>query len=229
MIPFVGPDTRLSEETHTSSPIQAMNTATIEKPSLRADARRNREAILAAAKELFAEQGLDAQMPDIARAAKVGVGTVYRHFPTKDDLIEALVAERFERVAEHGAEALERAKSDPWQAFAEYMRLSVELQANDRGLSQVMSSRPELMEEHAHRSGTFELSEKLVALAQKSGDLRRDAEVLDVPMIICGLGHVTQAAIAGKAAPGMSWERFLAIVLDGLRAPGSSKLPPRAA
>ncbi len=67
---------------------------------LRADARRNREAVIAAAKKLFADQGLDAQMPDVAKAAKVGVGTVYRHFPTKDDLIAALAAERFERLAE---------------------------------------------------------------------------------------------------------------------------------
>src|SRR5438874_473934 len=67
--------------------------------TLRADARRNREAVIAAAKELFADQGLDAQMPDVAKAARVGVGTVYRHFPTKDMLISALVAERFERLA----------------------------------------------------------------------------------------------------------------------------------
>jgi AcrR family transcriptional regulator len=196
-------------------------------PHLRADARRNREAVLAAAKELFAEQGLDAQMPDIAKAAKVGVGTVYRHFPTKDDLIEALVAERFELIAERGREALEEAKDDPWGAFCAYMRFSVELQANDRALSQVTASQPELMGLHAERSGTLELSEKLVALAQKSGKLREDAEVQDVPMIICGLGHVTQAARKGEMAPGMSWERFLAIVLDGLRAPGGDKLPAR--
>ena len=67
---------------------------------LRADARRNREAVIAAAKKLFADQGLDAQMPDVAKAAKVGVGTVYRHFPTKEDLIAALATERFERLAE---------------------------------------------------------------------------------------------------------------------------------
>ena len=83
------------------------------------------------------------------------------------------------------------------------------------------------MQGHAEDSGVFEMSGKLVALAQRSGDLRKDAEVWDVPMIICGLGHVTQAARAGEMAPGMSWERFLAIVLDGLRAPGSGKLPDR--
>ena len=74
---------------------------------LRADARRNREAVIAAAKKLFADQGLDAQMPDVAKAAKVGVGTVYRHFPTKEDLIAAMAAERFERLAEKAVEGLE--------------------------------------------------------------------------------------------------------------------------
>ena len=197
------------------------------KRELRADARRNREAVLASAKELLAEQGLDAQMPDIAKAAKVGVGTVYRHFPTKDALIEALVAERFERIAERADEAIEQAKDDPWQAFRDYMHFSVGLQANDRALSQVFSSRTDVMQAHAESSGTIERSEKLLKLAQRSGDLRKDAEVEDVPMIICGLGHVSEAASAGKMAPGMSWERFLAIVLDGLRAPGSDRLPRR--
>jgi AcrR family transcriptional regulator len=195
---------------------------------LRADAKRNHEAILVAAKKLFADQGLDAQMPDIAKAAKVGVGTVYRHFPTKDDLIEALVADRFERIAEQAEEALAHAKDDPWEAFCDYMRFSVELQANDAALSQVLTTRTDVMQAHAESSGTVALSEKLLKLAQRSGELRKDAEVEDIPMVICGLGHVTQAARAGEMAPGMSWERFLAIVLDGLRAPGSGKLPRRA-
>jgi AcrR family transcriptional regulator len=211
-----------------TAPTQARPRKDGARRALRADARRNREAVLAAAKGLFAEQGLDAQMPDIARAAKVGVGTVYRHFPTKDDLIEALVTERFARIAERGTEALEQAKDDPWEAFCEFMRFSVDLQANDRGLSQVMSARPDVMEQHARDSGTLATSEKLLKLAQRAGSLRKDAEVEDVPMIICGLGHVTSAASAGRMAPGMSWERFLAIVLDGMRTPGSQKLPARA-
>src|ERR1700755_382216 len=74
--------------------------AAVADRALRADARRNREDVVAAAKRLFADQGLDAQMPDVAKAAKVGVGTVYRHFPTKDDLIAAMAAERFERLAQ---------------------------------------------------------------------------------------------------------------------------------
>jgi AcrR family transcriptional regulator len=191
----------------------------------RADARRNRAAVLAAAHRLFADEGLDAQMDDIAQAAGVGVGTVYRHFPTKEHLIDALVEERFARIREQGDLALIEAQDDPWEAFRGFMRFSVELQANDCALSQVMASRPELMGAHAERSGVFELSGKLLGLAQKSGHVRKDAVVEDVPMIICGLGHVTQAARAGEMVPGMSWERFLAIVLDGLRAPGSSPLP----
>src|SRR5690349_8453678 len=86
--------------------------ASASKPAIaervqRADARRNREAVIVAAKKLFADEGLDAQMPDVARAANVGVGTVYRHFPTKDDLIAALVADRFERLAQKAHEGVE--------------------------------------------------------------------------------------------------------------------------
>src|SRR3954447_24051309 len=102
---------------------------------LRADARRNREAVIAAAKKLFADQGLDAQMPDVARAAKVGVGTVYRHFPTKDDLIAAMAAERFERLDEKARESLEA--DDAWEGIAGFIRFSAQIQADDRGLCEV--------------------------------------------------------------------------------------------
>src|SRR5436189_4972440 len=87
--------------------------------ALRADARRNRQAVIAAAKKLFADQGLDAQMPDVAKAAKVGVGTVYRHFPTKDDLIAGMVAERFERLARQAHESLEA--DDAWGGFCDFI------------------------------------------------------------------------------------------------------------
>ncbi len=197
------------------------------KRALRADARRNREAVLEAARERFAEDGVEAQIDDIARAAKLGVGTVYRHFPTKEDLIDALVEVRFARIAERGEQAIREAEEgDAWEAFSDFMHFSVELQANDRALSQVMASHPDLMRTHAEASGTWANSEKLIKLAKRSGTLRKEAATEDVPMIVCGLGHVTQAARAGETAPGMSWRRFLAIVLDGLRAPGHGKLPP---
>jgi AcrR family transcriptional regulator len=189
--------------------------------ALRADARRNRQAVIAAAKKLFADQGLDAQMPDVAKAAKVGVGTVYRHFPTKDDLIAALVAERFQRLADKARESLDT--RDAWEGIADFIRFSAQLQADDRGLCEVMGSRPELMDTAARAVGLADLCEQLVKRAQRSGELRRDLVWEDIPMIACGLGRITQAT-AGPATG--RWPRLVEIILDGLRAPGSAKLPP---
>jgi AcrR family transcriptional regulator len=187
---------------------------------LRADARRNREAVIAAAKRLFADQGLDAQMPDVARAANVGVGTVYRHFPTKGDLIAALVAERFERLAQKARDGLQA--EDPWEGVAGLIRFAAQIQADDRGLCEGMGSRPDVMDAAARAAGLPELSEALVKRAQKSGDLRRDLTWEDIPMIACGLGRITQAAVGPAAG---RWPRLVEIVLDGLRPPGSGKLP----
>jgi AcrR family transcriptional regulator len=187
---------------------------------LRADARRNREAVIAAAKQLFADQGLNAQMPDVAKVAKVGVGTVYRHFPTKDDLIAALVAERFERLAEKAREGLEAA--DSWEAICDFIRFSAQIQADDRGLCEVMGSRPEVMDAAARAVGLAELCDQLVKRAQRSGQLRRDLAWEDIPMIACSLGRITQAAVGPAAG---RWPRLLEIIIDGLRAPGSGKLP----
>jgi AcrR family transcriptional regulator len=186
---------------------------------LRADARRNRRAVIAAAKKLFADQGLDAQMPDVASTAKVGVGTVYRHFPTKDDLIAALAAERFERLAEMAAESLEA--EDPWQGLCDFIRYSAQIQADDRGLCDVMGSRPEVMGASAEAVGLDKLCDQLVKRAQRSGDLRKDLDWEDIPMIACGLGGITKAHGPGAGR----WPRLVEIVLDGLRAPGGSKLP----
>src|SRR5918911_1225312 len=188
--------------------------------ALRADARRNREAVIAAAKKLFADQGLDAQMPDVAKAAKVGVGTVYRHFPTKDDLIAALVAERFERLAQKAREGLEA--DDAWEGVADFIRFSAQIQADDRGLCEVMGSRPAVMDAAALAAGLPELCDHLVKRAQRSGDLRRDLSWEDIPMIACGLGRITQATVGPAAG---RWPRLVEIILDGLRAPGSRKLP----
>ena len=188
--------------------------------ALRADARRNHEAVISAAKKLFADQGLDAQMPDIAKAAKVGVGTVYRHFPTKDDLIAALAVERFERLAENVREALDG--DDPWDGLCDFIRFAARLQADDRGLCEVMGSRPEVMNASALAVGLDKLMEEMVRRAQQSGDLRKDLDWEDIPMIACSMGSVTQA----QMGPGLGrWPRLVEIIIDGLRAPTSSKLP----
>ena len=200
-------------------PTSAQKLAGIDK-ALRADARRNREAVIAAAKRLFADQGLEAQMPDVAKAAKVGVGTVYRHFPTKDDLIAALVAERFERLAQKARESLET--EDAWEGICDFIRFSAQIQADDRGLCEVMGSRPDVMDAAARAAGLPELCDRLVKRAQRSGELRRDLAWEDIPMIACGLGRITQASVGPATG---RWPRLVEIILDGLRAPGSGKLP----
>jgi AcrR family transcriptional regulator len=187
---------------------------------MRADARRNREAVIAAAKKLFADEGLDAQMPDVAKAAKVGVGTVYRHFPTKDDLIAALVADWFERLAQRARESVEAPNA--WQGLCDFIRFSAQIQADNRGLCEVMGSRPDTMDAAAHAAGLPELAHALVTRAQRSGELRRDLTWEDIPMIACGLGRITQADVGPATG---RWPRLVEIVLDGLRAPGSAKLP----
>jgi AcrR family transcriptional regulator len=195
---------------------------TVTEPKLRADARRNREAVLKAARERFAKVGLDCQMEDIARAAGVGVGTVYRHFPNKSDLLEALVRARFDHLAEQAERAL--AEDDPWEAFCGFMRYSAEIAVRDRALSQFISSEPQRGQDPAVASGLADLTEQLMDQAKRAGGMRKDALVEDVPTLICALGAVTAGA-AGNM-PEMNWERYVEIMLDGLRAPGVNKLPP---
>jgi AcrR family transcriptional regulator len=187
---------------------------------LRADARRNRQRVIDAARKLFADKGLEAQMPDIARAANVGVGTVYRHFPTKDHLIAAIAAQQFDRMAERGREDLEL--TDAWEGICDFIRFAIQIQADDRGLCEVMSSRPEVMETSARAAGLPELCDELVKRAQRSGQLRTDLDWEDIPMIACGIGHITHA---GPPLSVGRWPRLLEIILGGLRAPASGSLP----
>jgi len=211
-----------NSKTSTIKTEPSSNVATDGKPPLRADARRNREAVLAAARERFGKCGLDCQMEDIARTAGVGVGTVYRHFPTKHDLIAALVTDRFRRLAQRAERAL--AEADPWQEFCDLMRYSAELQVRDRALSEFLSSQPQLGQHEAVQSGLADLTAELIAKAQRAGGMRKDAVIEDVPTLICGLGAVTAGA-AGNM-PELNWERYVEIMLDGLRSPGVNKLPP---
>lgn len=187
----------------------------------RADARRNRKRILEVARELFAEHGYDAQIDDIARRAGVGVGTVYRHFPNKLDLLDALIQARFESLSQAARDAI--ADPDPWTGFEGFMRYSAGVMAADRALSEAMFERPEMMRTGAEDVGMPGLLEELVGRAQKAGELRDEVIWEDVPGLVCGVGR---ALSEGKIGPlEMSWERYLAIILDGLRAPGTARLP----
>ena len=186
----------------------------------RADALRNRARVLEAARSCFAKAGLEAQVDEIARCAGVGVGTVYRHFPTKEALYQALAADHFRRLADTAREALDG--EDAWEAFSRFMRRSAELQSSDRALAEVMAAQPEVMRGAGrNRADLHAAVAELVSRAQAAGSLRPDIVPADVPMLMCGIARATGAA----GGPGMSWERYLTIVLDGLRVEGRSSLP----
>jgi AcrR family transcriptional regulator len=177
---------------------------------LRADARRNRERILKAARAVFADQGIDAQIDDVARRAKVGVGTVYRHFPTKDALLDALVRERFETIAGYAREALER--EDAWEGFCELIWRSAEGNASDRAFCEIVAftDKTDVVEETGLHASTSELIER----AKAQGTMRPDATVTDVEIMMCGAGSVMRTMIT---VPDV-WRRYLTLMLDGLRA-----------
>jgi AcrR family transcriptional regulator len=187
---------------------------TTQTRALRADARRNHERILAAAREQFSEHGLDVHMEQIARAAAVGVGTVYRHFPAKEDLLKALADERFAHFAEQTRAALD--DPDPWNAFCELMRESARVTAEDRALSEAMDQLPGLCTAAAEKVGLLELTRELIERAKASGAMRADFTADDVPSLMRGLARAT--ACHGSGPPAMSWERYLEIMLAGLRA-----------
>jgi AcrR family transcriptional regulator len=182
---------------------------------LRADARRNHQKLMAAAAAAFAESGLEAQVEDIARRAGVGVGTVYRHFPTKDALVEALAAQHFERLADIAEEALAE-EGEPWEIFVSAIWRSATAAAADVAWCELIGGHPSAVQ--AASRGQARLSEAmtgLIARAQEAGVMREDATVADIRTIMCGFGHVAAAQRAG--AP-LSWTRYLEIALHGLRA-----------
>jgi AcrR family transcriptional regulator len=189
--------------------------STIAARPLRADARRNREKVLAAAAAAFAENGIEAQVEDIARRAGVGVGTVYRHFPTKHALVTAMAEEHFSRLADAIEAALEE-DGEPWDVFAAAIWRSASEAAADIAWCEIMAGHPSAV--HAVAEGRERLSKATAALigrAQVSGAMRADASVKDISTIMSGFGHVAAAQHAG--AP-LDWERYLTIALDGLRA-----------
>jgi len=173
---------------------------------LRADARRNRERVLKAARAVFSAKGREAHLEDVARRAKVGVGTVYRHFPTKDALLEALAREQFEILTRWALEA--EAEPDPWAAFNAMIWRGAELQASDRALMEAVAAfKPGVARQAEELHASIE---RLMRRAQGQGAMRADASGEDVRLMMCGLGSVMQMG-------GDRWRRYLTVMLDGLR------------
>ena len=189
--------------------------STIAHRPLRADARRNREKVLAAAAAAFVEAGFDAQVEDIARRAGVGVGTVYRHFPTKDALVDALAEAHFGCLADIVEAALDD-EGDPWEIFADTIWKAAAPAVDDVAMCEIIAGHPGAIAlAPLNRKRLEAASMTLIARAKASGSMRPDATVDDVRTIMCGFGHIAAAQRGG--AP-LSWERYLTIVLDGLRA-----------
>jgi AcrR family transcriptional regulator len=192
--------------------------STVAVRPLRADARRNRERVLTAARAVFAEQGREAQMDDVARRAEVGVGTVYRHFPTKEALIEALAIDSFERVTAKAKEALETIE-DPWDAFTSTLWASAEILASDRSLSELLALIPgPTLHGLPVEQELNETMTDLIRRAQEAGALREDVILDDIPMLMCGIGSATRKEHRCAGA----WQRHMKIVIDGLRASAAS-------
>ena len=185
---------------------------------LRADAERNRRRILVAAAEVFAKRGLDAGLDEIARHAGVGTGTVYRRFPDKTQLIEALFESRIDAAIEVAENAL--ADPDPWLGLVAFLEKSIEMQQADRGLKELLfgegfaTGHPDHSRFTTKTDRIFPIISQIVERAQASGQLRPDVSPSDLAMIqfmLHGLG-----AFATPAEPQL-WRRQLTILLDGLR------------
>jgi AcrR family transcriptional regulator len=180
---------------------------------LRADAERNRTALLSAAREVFGEHGLDASLDEIARRAGVGNATLYRRFPSRRDLISEVFASKMSEYVELADHAL--AEPDPWTAFVGYLTHICEMQANDRGLSELLVT-----------TG-FDDDERLVGLrataqrgaidvikrAQHAGALRDDFTRQDIRLLM-----MANAGVAARSTDPGAWRRQLTFLLEGVAA-----------
>jgi AcrR family transcriptional regulator len=185
---------------------------------LRSDAERNRQRILDVAGDVFAEQGLTASMNDIAAAAGLGVGTVYRRFPDRDDLIRAVFGQRLAQIEHRALEAGD--DPDPWHGLVQFFEETVGLEACDRGLAHLMDET--LRRSLADRTDTIRWAvAALIVRAQESGQLRSDVDWSDFVVM---RRMLTEAATTTRSVRPDNWKRMFTLLLDGLRALGRKEL-----
>jgi AcrR family transcriptional regulator len=191
---------------------------------LRRDAERNRDRIVEAARAAFAADGVDVSVEEIARRAGVGMGTLYRRFPTKDELIDAILEDAVAEVCRTAESALE--DEDAWAGFTAFLERVFELHVRNRGLKDVIASgQHDRRRLESARARMRPLYTELIARAQAQGSLRPDFTPEDIPMLFWTGGRV--AELTATVAPEL-WRRYLGLVLDGLRAEAATPLarPP---
>jgi AcrR family transcriptional regulator len=173
--------------------------------ALRSDARQNRAAILEAARELFAEDGIDASPRAIARRAGLGVGTLYRHFPARADLVDAVVEDSFADYAAAAEEALEAETG--WAGFTQFLETALSLRARNRALADIADTKQ-------HRARLTPVVEQLLERAKAEGSLRGDFEREDLSVLFWSLDRAIE--LTRDVSPD-AWRRQLMFVLEGLQ------------
>ncbi|WP_181780171.1 TetR/AcrR family transcriptional regulator [Pseudonocardia pini] len=180
--------------------------------TLRADAARNRDRLLAAARELFAEQGVDAPLEEVARRAGVSIGTLYNHFPNRGALLDQVLPERLAELDVLAAAAL--VDADPWHGFTAFLDGMFAMQARDRAVNEAVTRNPVgavgVAAECGRAGGVVE---SIVARARGAGVLRADFGPADLATLIWAMSTVITMSAGDDAV----WRRHLGFVLDGLR------------
>ncbi len=184
-----------------------MSDAIIERPR-RADARRNYDALLAAARAAFADRGTDASLEDIARRAGVGIGTLYRNFPTRESLIEAVYVDEVEKL---GQAADDVAALEPWPALRTWLDQYIEYVGTKKALVAALNSQSDVM--LACRAIVYGAGGPLVERGQKAGVVRSDTSIEDIVRLVSGVAGVAYEDDAQRT-------RVLNMSIDALRAQG---------
>jgi AcrR family transcriptional regulator len=188
---------------------------------LRADALRNRQRILSAAKELFARKGLSVPMEEIARHAGVGVGTLYRRFPTRPDLIAAAFEGKVATYADYAEEAC--AADEPWPAFCAYVEKVCEMQAQDCGFASALTMTfPRARQFQAERARAYKAASELIRRAKEAGDLREDFVFEDLVLLLVANAGVIAAT--GDTVPG-AWRRVTEYMIQAFSTRNRGHLP----
>ena len=192
--------------------------------ALRADAERNRERILAAARDVFAERGLDAPLEAIARRAGVGQATLYRRFATRQDLLVAAFGPKLGAYTE----AIERAlkEPDPWRGFCDYLTVIAGMQRGDRGFRDILTQAfPDAPELRAQRDRFYHGAAELIERAKATGRLREDFVPEDVPLLL--MANAGVVAATAEHAPESS-DRLVGYLLQAFSSAAADELPPPA-